>query len=464
MMKTELLVIGGGPGGYVAALRAAQLGLQVTLVTAGPLGGVCLNEGCIPSKALIDAAGSAHRIRHEAERGIHVPAVRVEMAELQAWKDRLVQRLGGGVATLLAKREVTVIRGRCRLTSPATAVVERPEGPEPVQFRSCILAAGTVSAALPHLPFDGQWVLSSTDALTLKELPRRLVVVGGGYIGLELGTAYRKLGAEVTVVELMDRLLPGVDPELTWVLAQSLKRLEIPVLLGTKAMGRVTADGQPALRVSAASGETRDLPADAVLVTVGRVPASRELGLEAAGVPVDERGFIRVDEAMRTGVPGIHAIGDLTGPPLLAHRASRMGLVAAEAAAGRPAAMDARVIPAVVFTDPEIAVAGLTEAEAKARGHEVLVGRFPFAASGRALAQNHGEGLVKVVADRKSGQLLGVHIIGPEAGNLIGEAGLALELGATAEDLALTIHAHPTLPESLMEAAEAALGRPVHTL
>lgn len=460
-MQTELLVIGAGPGGYVAALRAAQLGLQVTLVSAGPLGGVCLNEGCIPSKALIDAGNSAERMRREGERGIIAGPVRVEMDRLQAWKDRVVQRLSGGVAQLLAAREVQVLRGRCRLTSPTSALVEGVGGAQTIQFRSCILATGATSAALPHLPFDGSWILSSTEALSLQQVPRRLLVVGGGFIGLELGTAYRKLGAEVTVVEVLDRLLPGVDPEIVRVLTGSLRRQGIPVMLSTKAVGKVMIDGEPHLRVET-NGSIRDLPADCVLVTVGRVPASRGLGLETAGVTVDTRGFVPVDASMRTNLPHIFAIGDLTGQPLLAHKASRQGLVAAEMAAGRPAAMEDVVIPAVIFTDPEIAVAGLTEDEARSRGHEPVVGRFPFAASGRALAQNHSEGMVKLVAERKGGRLLGVHIIGPEAGNLIAEAALALELGATAEELALTVHAHPTLSETLAEAAEAALGRPIH--
>lgn len=461
MVQTEVLIIGGGPGGYVAALRAAQLGKQVTLVEADALGGVCLNRGCIPSKALIDVANSFYRLGHEAGRGIRVAAARVEMPEVQAWKERLVRRLGGGIARLLAARRVTVLQGRGRLTGPKTAVVEGTAGSEAIAFEACILATGAVPVPLPHLPYDREWVLSSTEVLDLTEIPRHLAVVGGGYIGLELGIAFRKLGSQVTVVEALDRLLPAVDPEVVRVLARSLDRLGIEVLTGTRALGRAERDGQPCLRV-AAGEQVRDLPADRVLVTVGRRPASDQLGLEAAGVVTDRQGYVRVNSSLQTSVPWIYAIGDLTGAPLLAHKASREGLVAAERIAGRPAAMDALIIPAVVFTDPEIATAGLTEAAARQRGIEPLVGRFPFAASGRALTQEHDEGFVKVVADRDTGALIGVHIIGPEAGNLIGEAGLALELGASAEDLALTIHAHPTLPEALVEAAEAALGRPIH--
>ncbi len=460
-MNTDLVIIGGGPGGYVAAIRAAQHGREVTLVEAGELGGVCLNRGCIPSKALIDVAEAVHRLPAEAARGLRAGPPHLDMAAFQSWKEQVVGRLRGGVARLLEGAGVKVVRGRARLTGPAAAEVDTDDGRRAIAFRSCILATGSVPVSLPQLPFDGEWVISSTEALSLQEVPRSLAVVGGGYIGLELAVAYRKLGAEVTVVELLDRLLPAVDPELVAVLGRSLERLGITVLLGARATGRVEAAGRPYLRVEA-GGAAHAIPADRVLVTVGRRPASGGLGLEAAGVALDERGFIRVDHAMRTSVPHIYAIGDLTGPPLLAHKASRQGLVAAEAASGRPAAMDVEVIPAVVFTDPEIATAGLTESEARAQGYEVAVGRFPFGASGRALAQGRGEGLAKVVADRESGVLLGVHLVGHEAGSLIGEAGLALELGATATDLALTVHAHPTLPEVLMEAAEVALGFPIH--
>jgi dihydrolipoamide dehydrogenase len=460
-VDTELLIIGGGPGGYVAALRAAQLGMQVLLAEERELGGVCLNRGCIPSKALVDMAELAHRLPAETARGIHTGPAEVDLAQFQRWKEQMVARLRDGVTSLLANQHVRVVKGRARLTGRFTAEIETEGLTVPVSFRSCILATGSTATALPGLPFDGTWAISSTEALTLEAIPRRLVVVGGGYIGLELGIAYRKLGAAVTVVEVLDRILPGTDPELVQVLTRSLDRLGIEVALGARVLGRVETKAGPALRVEA-GGTARDLPADKVLITVGRTPLSADLGLQAAGVATNGRGFIPVNASLQTSAPNIYAIGDLTGQPLLAHKATRQGLVAAEAASGQPVAMDVRVMPAVVFTDPEIGVAGLTEAEAVAQGYEVTVGRFPFAASGRALTREQGEGIVKLVADRKSGTLLGVHIAGPDAGTLIGEAGLALEMGATAEDLALTIHAHPTLPEALMEAAEAALGFPVH--
>lgn len=460
-MDTQLLIIGGGPGGYVAAIRAAQLGLRVTLAEADALGGVCLNRGCIPSKALINAADSVHRMGREAARGILVSPPQVEMPALHAWKDQIVRRLGAGIAQLLAARNVTVVRGRARLTGRRTAEIATGAGVEPVRFDACILAAGSVPIDLPDLPVDGEWAITSTEALNLPEVPRRLVIVGSGFIGLEMGSAFRKLGADVTVVEVLDRLLPAMEPELVAVLARSLDALGVKVLLGARVTGRADRDGQAGVAVQQRT-ERFWLPADRVLVTVGRRPASDSLGLAAAGVTTDPRGWVQVNRSMATSVPGIYAVGDLVGGPLLAHKASREGIVAAEAAAGLPAAMDAQVIPAVAFTDPELAAAGLTEAEARRQGYDVQVGRFPFAASGRALVTGHGEGLAKVVVNRKSGVLLGVHIAGPEASNLIGEAALAIELGASAEDLALTIHAHPTLPEVLMEAAEAALGRAIH--
>ncbi|HEY8450497.1 MAG TPA: dihydrolipoyl dehydrogenase [Bacillota bacterium] len=462
---TDVLVIGGGPGGYPAAIRAAQLGKEVVLVEREALGGVCLNVGCIPSKALISAANSYRRIQEEAERGILVDNARVAMDKLQAWKQGVVERLTGGVAKLCEGNGVTVVRGTATFTGPNQVLVETEAGTSSYHFEHAIIATGSRPIELRAFPFDGERILNSTDALALADIPKHLLVIGGGYIGLELGTVFAKLGSQVTVVEMTNQLLPGTEPELVRVVERRLRRLGVTVHLETQAQRlEHTADGVRVTLRRLPGEETITIEADRVLVTVGRRPNSDNLGLDRAGVAVDERGFIRVDEQRRTSVGHIFAIGDVAGEPMLAHKATHEGLVAAEAIAGKRVAFEPAAIPAVIFTDPEIATVGWTEAQAQAAGHQVVVGRFPFQASGRALTTGETEGFVKIVADAESHVILGVQIVGPEASDLISEGALAIEMAARLDDLALTIHPHPTLSETLMEAAEAALGQPVHIL
>ncbi|MCL6522778.1 MAG: dihydrolipoyl dehydrogenase [Firmicutes bacterium] len=470
-----LLVVGGGPGGYVAAIRAAQLGLDVTLVDAGELGGVCLNEGCIPSKALISAADLFARAREAEAMGLLFGEARVDMGRLQAWKQGVVRQLTRGVRQLLEGNGVRILHGRARLAGPGRVRVEPvaggdgaalPEGGE-IAFRQAILATGSRPAALEALPFDGEWVLDAGGALALGELPGDLVVVGGGYIGIELGSVYAKLGSRVTVVEALPEILSGVGAQLVAVVERRLRRMGVTVHKGARLLGGEPPHGearQGRVVVRLADGSESRLPADRVLVAVGRRPNSEGLGLETVGLEADRRGFLAVDEQRRTRHPGLFAIGDLAGGLLLAHKASHEGIVAAEAAAGLRTAFEPRAIPAVIFSDPEIATAGLDEEEARRQGAEPLVARFNFAANGRALGEGRGEGFVQLVAEKGDHTLLGVQIVGPDASSLIGEAVLAIEMGATLEDLALTIHAHPTLPETIMEAAGVGLGRPVHAL
>lgn len=447
---TEVLVIGAGPGGYTAAARAAQLGKEVTLVEVEEtLGGTCLLRGCIPSKALISAGSLVHNIKSGADRGIILKGeLEVDGAKLQEWKRSVIARLGKGVASMMKGAQIDVVQGKASFNGPNEVTVEQEEGGGAVYtFEHCIIATGSQPIELPFLPVDNERVVDSTGALELAEPPRNFVVVGGGYIGVELGIAYRKLGSNVTIVEALDRLIPVADPELVQVLQRKLRRLGIEVLTGAKAKG-LKDDG---LEVEV-GGETKVLPADKVLVAVGRKVNTAGLGLETAGVQTNERGVIQVDSQGRTNVSHIFAIGDVAGGAL-AHQASHEGIVAAEAIAGQPSHRDWVSVPAVVFTDPEIAWVGMSEEEAKAAGYEVQVGKFNFVASGRALTQGETDGLCKVIADAKTGVVLGVHLVGPDVTEMIAGAAHALEMGATAEDLAKTIHPHPTLSEGIMEAA-----------
>lgn len=459
-MKTEVLIVGGGPGGYVAAIRAAQLGKEVTLVEQDRLGGICLNVGCIPSKALIHAANLYHKIPQLESLGISVNDVQIDPEKLWAWKEGVVQRLVDGVARLLRGNGVRVVKGRASFISHNKAKVEGEE-PQALEFKHAIVATGSRPLEIPGLEFDHQLVIDSTDALALEEAPEKLLVVGGGYIGLELSTFYAKLGSEVTVVEMMDQLLPGTGPDLVRVVERRLKRLGVKVFLKTKAKRLKKGGSGVEVLVETPEGEKK-IGAEKVLQAVGRRPHTEGTGLEKLGLQLTEQGFIEVDEQRRTSNPRAFAIGDVAGPPLLAHKASHEGIVAAEAIVGLPSAADFRAIPAVIFTDPEVACAGLSEGEAQAQGYQTVIGKFPFAALGRAVAAEEADGFVKVTADEASKALLGVEVVGPEASNLISEGALAIEMGATLEDLALTVHPHPTLPEALMEAAAAALHRPIH--
>ena len=465
-VKCDVAVLGSGPGGYVAALRAAQLGKRVVLVERGELGGVCLNVGCIPSKALITAGGLKERIEHAGAMGLKLKgAVEVDLAAMVAWKAGIVKKLTGGVGQLLKHHRIETVMGEAKLAGPGLVRVKGADGAAAtIRCAGLILATGSRPIEIPGFRFDEKEVWSSTGALAPARIPGRLLVIGGGYIGLELGMFFAKVGSEVTVVEMTAGILPGTDPELSAVIARSLQRRGVKVRLSTKALGYEKKGGALAVALEA-DGRKETLAVDQILSTVGRRPNSEDLGLETVGLKPDARGFLAVDARRRTSVEHVYAIGDVAGQPMLAHKASHEGLVAAAAIAGDAgAAFDPVAVPAVIFTDPEIASVGLTEEQARQAGFEPAVGKFPFAASGRALTRNESDGFVKVVADRKSDVVLGVHMVGPDVSELIAEAGLALEMGATTEDLAATIHAHPTLPEALMEAAEAVHGVAVHVL
>lgn len=459
--EIDVLVIGAGPGGYVAAIRAAQLGKSVTVVDRAEVGGVCLNRGCIPSKALISAAHQYESAKNSAEFGILADNVRVDFSKVQAWKNSVVSQLTGGVRTLLKGNKVQVIPGEVIFINENEVRVVNGYESTRYKFNHCIIAAGSRPIELKSFPFSGR-ILSSTEALQLQEIPKSLIVIGGGYIGVELGQTYAKFGTQVTILEGSDQILPGFEKELTQIVARKLKKNGVTVFTNALAQQSVQTEKDVSVTFTV-SGEQKQISADYVLVTVGRRPNTDELGLDVLKLNITDRGYIEVDRQCRTNIPSLYAIGDLVAGPALAHKASYEGKVAAEAIAGRPSAVDYKAIPAVIFSDPEIASVGLTEAEAKNQGHKVSVGKFPFAANGRALSLNAAEGFVKVVAD-ENGLVLGVQIVGPEASDLIAELGLAIEMGATLEDIALTIHAHPTLGEIVMEAAEKALGHGIHQI
>ncbi|MFV1959773.1 MAG: dihydrolipoyl dehydrogenase [Planctomycetota bacterium] len=460
----QVVVIGAGPGGYVAGIRAAQLGLRTAVIEEDRIGGVCLNIGCIPSKSLIHASGLVDRIRRGGGMGILAEDVKVDGKKLQAWKSGIVKRLTTGVGFLLNKNGATVIHGRAEFTSQDALLVRDAEGAlREIRFEKCIVAVGARPIELPFLPFGGQ-VLSYRGVLDLDHVPQTLAVVGGGVIGLELGSVWQRLGSDLTVVELTPSLLPGTDPELVKVLLRHFKKRKVKVHLETSATGVEQKDGRQVLTAKTKDGKPLEIPADVVLVAVGFRPNSDRVGAEKAGIAIDERGHFLVNEHLQTNVDHIYAIGDAAGSPYLAHKASKEGTVAAEHAAGRESTYDVRAMPSVVFTHPEIATTGLQEHEAAAAGREVKIGRFPFTALGRALSMNEPEGFVKIVADAATDEVLGVGAVGGEVTGLIAEATLAIEMGARAEDLALTVHAHPTWPESLMEAAEALHHRAIHVL
>ncbi len=461
MKQYQAVVIGSGPGGYVAAIRLGQLGIRTAIVERDAVGGVCLNVGCIPSKAIIHAARVFHEASTAAEMGLLFDAPRVDLARTKSWKNSVVRRLTGGIEILLRKASVDLVRGSARFTARNRILVEGADGTSEIGAESVIVATGARPVEVPGFAFDGENVLSSTQALDLASVPDGLLVIGGGIIGLEIGMALRSFGATLTVVEMMDQLLPGFDPELVKVLDRRLRRQKTAVHLRARATGWTRRNGRLAVALETPAGPA-EVVADRILLAVGRRPNSENLGLADIGVSVDARGFIVTDEGFRTSVPGVYAIGDVRGGAQLAHKASREGLVVAANVAGRNETWDVRAMPWGIFTDPEIASVGLTEEQAARQGLEVRTGRFPFAASGRALASRETEGFVKLVAGAKDDRVLGVHIVGPHAADLIAEAALAIEMGATAEDIALTIHTHPTLPEAVMEAAEAVHGRAIH--
>ncbi|MFO1463755.1 MAG: dihydrolipoyl dehydrogenase [bacterium] len=459
---TEVAVLGAGPGGYVAAIRLAQLGKEVVLINADRLpGGVCLLRGCIPSKALIEAAGLFHRIRGAAAIGILADNPRVDWPTLQKWKDSVVQKLGGGVELLLRQNGVKTLSGRAAFLDAHTLDIHSPAGASRLAFEQAILATGSRARPLPSPPFDGERIIASDQALALPAIPASLLVIGGGYIGLELGTVYAKLGSRVTVVEALPELLTGLDPALVRPVKKKLESLGAQILLNAQARAFQIGDRSVEVELVGVDGSSSRVTAERVLVAIGRLPNSEGLGLEKIGVALDAKGFVKVDARQRTSLPHIYAIGDIAGGVQLAHKASREGIVAAHVIAGAAEAFDNQV-PAVIFTDPEIAYVGLSEAQAKERGLETATGMFGFAANGRALTLDESEGFVKVVAEKSTQRILGVQMVGPHVSDLISEATLALEMGAFVADLDLTIHPHPTLSEALHEAAEGVLGMAIH--
>jgi dihydrolipoamide dehydrogenase len=450
----EVLVLGSGPGGYTAAFRAADLGRSVVLVERDArLGGVCLNVGCIPSKALLHAAKVIAETREMAEHGLTFGDAQVDLDKLRGWKDSVVNRLTGGLAGLARQRKVTVVTGTGRFASMNQLTVETADGPKTVSFEQAIIAAGSEPVRLPFLPDDPR-VIDSTGALDLGGIPQRLLVIGGGIIGLEMATVYHELGARVTIVELMDQLIPGADKDIVNPLAKRLGKSYENVFLKSKVTGvSVEGDG---LTVSFSGGKAPATDTfDRILVAVGRRPNGRVIGAENAGILVNEQGFIPVDKQQRTNVPHIFAIGDVVGQPMLAHKATHEGKTAAEAAAGQNSYFDAKVIPSVAYTDPEVAWVGVTENEAKAAGIKYGKGVFPWAASGRALSLGRDEGMTKLLFDETTHRLIGCGIVGPNAGELVAEAAHAIEMGSDAADIGLTIHPHPTLSETVGFAAEA---------
>lgn len=461
-VDVDVLVIGSGPGGYVAAIRAAQLGKSVVCVDKSEIGGVCLNRGCIPSKALISAAHRYESALQGSEYGINVGDVKVDWAKVQEWKNGIVKKQSGGVGSLLKGNKVQFVTGEAFFVSDSVVSVATESDSTQYKFNNCIIATGSRPVELKPFPF-GKRILSSTEALNLSEIPNSLIVIGGGYIGIELGQTFAKLGTKVTVLEGSDSILPGFEKELSRYVGRSLKKSNVEVV--TEALAKEAKQTDADVTVTyTVGGEDKQATADYVLVTVGRRPNTDELGLQAIGVKMSARGIIEVDSQGRTSVPSIFAIGDVVPGPALAHKASYEAKVAAEAIAGQASAVDYKAIPAVVFSEPEIAGVGLSETEAKEKGINVFSGRFSYGANGRAQSIGANEGFVKLVGDKDTGLLIGAQIVGAEASNLIAELALAIEMGATIEDISLTIHAHPTLGEIVMDASEAALGHPIHMI
>jgi dihydrolipoamide dehydrogenase len=458
-LQADVVVLGAGPGGYTAAFRAADLGKRVVMIERyDALGGVCLNVGCIPSKALLHAADVISEAAEMAEMGIAFGKPKIDLDKLRSGKDKVVQRLTGGLKQLAKQRKVELVHGLARFESPNRIGVKTADGHVSISFSDAIIACGSSPVQIPGFPNDDPRLIDSTGALALEDIPKRMLVVGGGIIGLEMATVYGTLGSQIDVVELQPGLIPGCDPDLVRPLQKRIKGRYRSIMLGTKVTD-IQAQ-KSGLKVSFEGKQAPDKPQtyDRVLVAVGRVPNGKKINAEAAGVNVDERGFIPVDEQMRTNVPNIYAIGDVVGQPMLAHKATHEAKVAAEVIAGLPVKFDPMTIPSVAYTDPEVAWMGLTETEAKAQGVEVEKGVFPWAASGRALGIGRDEGMTKLLFDPKSKRILGAGIVGPNAGELIGETVLALEMGADMEDIGLTIHPHPTLNETICFAAEMAEG------
>ena len=457
LVDYQLIVIGSGPGGYHAALRAAQLGLKTAVVEKGAIGGVCLNTGCIPTKALLHVAEDLREAGKASDYGIDFGEPKIDLERLEAWKASVVAKMTGGVGLLFKGNKIDVIEGEARFTGPNEVTV----GDRTVSFEKAIVATGSRPIEIPGFETDGDTIVDSTGALLVAEIPKRFMAIGGSAIGLEFADIYHALGSETTVVELMDEIVPTSDPDVAKVLRKSFEDRGVDVRTGTKAVAQKRTKQGLEVTLETKDGTRDTVVVDKLLVAVGRRPNGHGLGLEEIGVTVDERGFVPVDASMRTSLPHVYAIGDVAGGPLLAHKAMKEGLVAAEHAAGKPAAYDT-VVPAVIYTSPELASVGMTEAEAEEAGFELRIGTFPLSASGRATTLGVKNGLVKLIGDAKTDVVLGFHMVGPSAGDLVSEAALAIEMGATLEDIALTQHAHPTMAETVMEAAEHAHGQAIH--
>ncbi len=460
-IELDTLVVGAGPGGYVAAIRAAQLGQKVAIADKGTLGGVCLNVGCIPSKAMINASHKYESAKHSDDIGITAENVSVDMKKVQEWKSSVVDKLTGGVAGLMKSNKVEVVNGEVYFVDKNTVRIMDEKNSQTYTFNNCIIATGSRPIELPSFKWSKR-VISSTGALALDEVPKKMVVIGGGYIGIELGTVYANFGTEVTILEGTKQILPGFEKQMSSLVSRRLKK-KGNVEIITEALAQGVEETEDGVTVTAEiKGETKTFDADYVLVTVGRKPNTNEIGLEELGVEMTDKGLVKIDKQCRTNFDNIYAIGDIVEGPALAHKASYEGKVAAEAISGENSVIDYLAIPAVVFSDPELASVGYTEQEAKDQGFDVKASKFPFGANGRALSLNDSEGFLKLITRKEDGLVIGAQIAGPNASDMIAELGLAIEAGMTAEDIALTIHAHPTLGEITMEAAEVALGTPIH--
>lgn len=461
-IETDTIVIGAGPGGYVAAIRAAQLGQSVTLVEKGSIGGVCLNVGCIPSKAMISSAHRYQEAQNSEDMGVITEGVKLDFSKVQEFKESVVNKLVGGVDMLLKGNKVNVVKGEAYFVDDSKLKVMDDKQSQTYEFKNAIIATGSRPIEIPGFKFGGR-VLDSTGALALEEAPEKLIVIGGGYIGTELGSAYANFGTEVTILEGTPDILGGFEKQMTQLVKKNLKSKNATIV--TKAMAKSAEETENGVKVTyEAKDETHEVEADYVLVTVGRRPNTDELGLEELGIKMSDRGLIEVDKQSRSSVSNIYAIGDIVDGLPLAHKASYEGKVAAEAIAGEKSEVDYIAMPAVCFTEPELATVGYNEKQAKDKDIEVVTGKFPFQANGRALGLNKTDGFVKVVARKEDGLVIGAQIAGNGASDIISELGLAVETGMTLEDIALTIHAHPTLGEIPMEAAEVALGRPIHSM
>ena len=469
-IEKKAVIIGAGTGGYPCAIRLGQLKVDTMLIEKDKPGGVCLNWGCIPSKALISATKLVTKASHAGDMGIRFGTPEVDMPKMQAWKSGIVNKLTSGVKQLVKGNGATYVQGTAEILGRKgdryEIKVTYPDGKpaDTVLAEHLVVATGSVPIQIPGFEYDQERIVDSTGALEIDKVPGEMVCVGGGIIGLELGQTFQRLGTKLTVVEGLERILGAVDKDLAQVVAKQIKKDGGEVLTHAKAMGWEERDGKAVVKVQLKDGSTKEVPADVVLVAVGRRPVAKGFGLDKLGVKINERGFVITDAKKQTNVPRVYAVGDVAGQPMLAHKASHEGELVAEIIAGHDRVDDARTIPNVVFTEPEIASAGLGEVEAKEAGYDVNVGKFPFAASGRAMAIAETAGFVKVLIDRADNRVLGIHVVGPEASDLISEGALAIEMGAFAEDMSLTVHPHPTLGEAVMEAAKASIGEAIHVM